>query len=70
MSKRRASPLPALLAILLCAWPALADHAPAPTQYTLTQVNALFGPPVTLTIYRDGDVAVFDHADTAPAAIT
>ena len=64
MSKSRASTLPSALAILLCASPALADRAPAPKQYTLTQVSALFGAPMTMTIYRDGDVAVFDHADT------
>jgi len=33
----------------------------APTSYTVTQVNGMFGEPVTMTIYRDGSKVVIDH---------
>jgi hypothetical protein len=40
-----------------------AQFAPAPTQYSVTQVNSMFGQPITLQIYRDGDLAIVDNPD-------
>jgi hypothetical protein len=46
------------------AGPALrAQFAPAPTQYSVTQINRMFGPPVAMQIYRDGDLVIMDHPD-------
>jgi hypothetical protein len=60
LSTRRLSLLSPLL-VLFFAPPALAQYAPAPTAYTVTEANAMFGPPVTTTTYRDGQVAVVDR---------
>jgi len=40
-----------------------AQFAPPPTQYSVTQINGMFGKPVTVKIYRDGDRVVMDHPD-------
>ena len=37
-----------------------AQTAKAPDQYTVTEMTAMFGPPETLTIYRDGSKVVID----------
>ena len=44
--------------------PALrAQFAPPPSSYSVTVVNSMFGPPVTMKIYRDGDLVLMDHPD-------
>jgi hypothetical protein len=40
-----------------------AQYAPAPTQYSVTVVNGMMGAPVTMRIYRDGDLVIMDHPD-------
>src|SRR5215469_106227 len=57
------SPIAALLAAF--AAPLFAQSPAPPTQYTVTVVNSLMGPPVTMTIYRDGSKAVMDHYEGA-----
>ena len=44
-----------------------AQSSPAPTVYTVTEVNSMFGPAVNLTIYRNGMKAVIDST-VAPDA--
>jgi len=38
-----------------------AQYAPAPTSYTVTQINGMMGQPIPMTIYRDGNKVVIDH---------
>ena len=38
-----------------------AQYAAPPTTYSVTQINGMFGTPVTMQIYRDGSRAVYDH---------
>jgi len=38
-----------------------AQYAPAPTQYSVTGMNGMFGQPMGLQIYRDGDLAVVEY---------
>jgi hypothetical protein len=40
---------------------ARAQYAAPPTTYSVTQINGMFGEPVTMQIYRDGAKAVYDH---------
>jgi hypothetical protein len=37
-----------------------AQYAPPPTTYSVTQVQSMLGPPVTMQIYRDGSKVVMD----------
>jgi hypothetical protein len=37
-----------------------AQYAPSPTTYSVTQVQSMMGPPVTMQIYRDGSKVVMD----------
>ena len=61
----------AALVVLLCGvGMASSSWAQAPTEYTVTVVNSMFGPPVTQTIYRDGSKAVIDLNTPAPAGGT
>jgi hypothetical protein len=59
----RCLPWLSLLVLTSVAAPAIAESAPAPPAYALTQVMQL-GPKVTTVTYRDGAVAVIDHPDT------
>jgi hypothetical protein len=58
-------------AVLLTACaPALrAQTAPAPTVYSLTETNAMFGPVLTVSIYRNGSKAVLDSRSAVSAAM-
>jgi hypothetical protein len=40
-----------------------AQYAPPPTSYSVTAINSMFGGPVTMQIYRDGDLVIVDHPD-------
>lgn len=40
-----------------------AQYAPAPTEYSVTQINGMMGQPTTMQIYRDGNNVVMDHPD-------
>lgn len=53
--------LPAAFALLAFAPLAFAQSPSAPVTYAVTEVNAMFGPPVTTTTYRNGQVAVIDN---------
>jgi hypothetical protein len=48
-------------ALAMAAQPIWAQYAPAPTSYSVTQVNGMFGAPVAMTIYRDGSKIAMDH---------
>jgi hypothetical protein len=39
-----------------------------PTVYTITVVNSMFGPPITMTTYRNGSKAIMDHFDPSQAS--
>jgi hypothetical protein len=41
----------------------LAQYAAAPTAYSVTQINGMFGTPVTMQVYRDGSKAVIDQTN-------
>ncbi len=49
-----------LLPCLATAAIAPAQYAPPPTSYTVIQQNSLFGPPTTMSVYRDGSKAATD----------
>jgi len=49
---------------------AMSAQAQAPSAYTVTIVNSMFGQPVTETVYRDGARAVIDLNSAAPAGGT
>jgi hypothetical protein len=57
-------------AVLLttCAPSLRAQTAPAPTVYSLTETNAMFGPVFTVNIYRNGSQALLDSQ--SPASTT
>jgi hypothetical protein len=38
-----------------------AQYAPAPTAYSVTQINGMMGQPIAMTIYRDGSKVIIDH---------
>jgi hypothetical protein len=60
----------ASVVLLAACAPALqAQTAPAPTTYTLTETNAMFGPVLTVNIYRNGSKAVSDSQSAASAAM-
>jgi hypothetical protein len=40
-----------------------AQYAPAPTTYSITQIEGMGGAPMTTTTYRDGSKVVIDHPD-------
>src|ERR1035438_8915759 len=42
-----------------------AQYAAAPTSYSVTQINGMFGTPVTMEIHRDGSKAVIDNIQGA-----
>lgn len=42
-----------------------AQYAPPPDAYTVTEVNAMFGPAVTMQVYRDGSKALVDSSHEA-----
>jgi hypothetical protein len=42
---------------------ALAQYAPAPTQYSVTQVTSMMGSSMTMQVYREGDLVIQDHPD-------
>ena len=46
-----------------------AQYAPAPTQYSVTAINGMFGKPIAMQIYRDGDLAIVEHTDTHTRAM-
>jgi hypothetical protein len=43
-----------------------AAHAQAPTAYTITEINSMMGPSITMKVYRDGSKAIVDN--TTPGA--
>jgi hypothetical protein len=47
--------------------PANAQYHPAPEAYTITEVNSMFGPAVTLQIYRDGSKVLVDQSNATAA---
>jgi hypothetical protein len=51
------------LACLATAALACAQYAPPPEAYTITQVNSMMGPPVTMQIYRDGSKVIIDNTN-------
>jgi hypothetical protein len=50
------------LIVAACLWPAAPANAvqsgPTPEQYSVTEINGLFGPSLTVQIYRDGQMAM------------
>jgi hypothetical protein len=44
-----------------------AQYASPPTAYSATEINSMFGGPMTMQIYRDGNKAAVDHITPAPA---
>jgi hypothetical protein len=44
---------------------ARAQYAPAPEAYSVTQINSMFGPAVTMEIYRDGSKVLIDQSHAA-----
>lgn len=58
----------ALFATLIAVVPeAGAQYEPAPEAYTITEVNSMFGPTVTMQIYRDGSKVLVDQSHEAAA---
>jgi hypothetical protein len=59
----------AVLAILFTctSLPANAQYHPAPEAYTITEVNSMFGPAVTMQIYRDGPKVLVDQSNATAA---
>ena len=43
--------------------PANAQYRPAPEAYIITEVNSMFGPAVTMQIYRDGSKVLVDQSN-------
>src|SRR5215470_12343712 len=63
MSKARFALWCATLVITACIFssPANAQYAPPPDAYTIAEVNSMFGPTVTMQIYRDGSKVLVDQ---------
>jgi hypothetical protein len=70
MSMRFVANCVASAVLLTACAPALqAQTAPSPTVYSLTETNAMFGPVMTVKIYRNGSKAVLDSQSAASATM-